>query len=192
MLVGVAPTILRPSLAAAVATTWSATDKTANMILSEGNLYAVKTTGSAFEAVRSSTTKTAGPVYAEFVVTAPDVEMGLQTLTSALGDLYNDPYSAWCYSSSQLYFFRGGTQLAVLASISTGSVVQMWWDSAAGSVKFAVNNSVIYEITGYAPGGRPLALACCGFSAGGGARLRTRTSQFLGAPPPGFQPWDAS
>lgn len=118
--------------------TWNPADKWANITLSGGNLTAT-TTAAAWDAVRTTISKSSGKWYFEMSITANNLGIcgigkSTATLASYLGSDANwyGYYSTWQKSNSGLS--------AYWATYTTSDVIGVAMDMDAGQITFYKNN----------------------------------------------------
>lgn len=182
-------------------TTWSTTDKSANVTLSLSNTKAAATSATA-AGVRATTLKSTGKIYFEFTPNAStDLALGIANATESLGDNLGQ-------SLNSLAYFQGG---AVQINGSTLSTIQTW--VAGNTVCMAVdfggkliwfrtnagnwnNNATNNPATGV--GGISLSTLAAGpyttsmgFDVNADAGTGNWTGSFAQAAPAGFSAWDA-
>lgn len=182
--------------------TWNPADKTVAVVLSSGNLVAGKISNpAAFDAVRATAgIDAAGSGYFEIDVsatTAPNSDLisGLELLSANINSYPGSDTFGWGYyhRSGQILHSAGGTAYggAVVATNVLGVAFK------AGKAWFAINN--VYQGGGDPVAGTGEALtglsgtlypAVSIFAVADVIRGRFKASDFIYAPPTGFNPWD--
>ena len=181
----------------AIADAWSSTDKTANITLSNVDKTAM-VSASAFAAVRSTTKRSAGPYYAEFVISsvASDMRVGLKSSSSSI----NDTTSAFSLSQNGDLRNTSNTLMGNIGSLQAGDVVGVAWN--ANYVWFRRNSGYWNNNATANP-----SLAANGFACSFGSAtfglwftsstinistvVRTTAAALTFNPPGGFQSWMA-
>ncbi len=185
---------------------WNPSDKDASLTLSNSDRTVLKVSGQdVFSAVRSTAGATVKR-YAEVIIdvgaTSPFITVGLANGSMPLNYAVGQDANSWSYYESTGEKYTGNTTSAFGAAFSSGDVVGVAYDPAAGKVWFSKNN--VWQASGNpAAGSNP---AFSGLASGlflaiamnrSAAPAHQITGRFVAAdldysPPAGFTAWDDS
>jgi hypothetical protein len=186
---------LSPSAGGGLATdTWNPADKSANIVLSNGNLTATwGTSGS--QSVRSITAHSTGKYHIEFTVsfTTANLLLGLMPAAQALSTYCGGAATSVGINVNQNYYFNAGASvLTGSAAVSTGHVIALEFD--LDGMNFYYKNFTLSEarlgpfsIAGLTTG--PWFLACSIFDTGGAFTLNTGATAYSVTPTSGYGNW---
>lgn len=165
--------------------TWNPADKGANITLSGGNLSAFSN-GAAGALVRSTVSVTTSKWYWETIVNTATDEPGIAN-ASASTTAYagNDP-NAWCYfGGASPGIYNNGTRIFTCLGFTTGDVIGIALDPAAGTCAFYKNNVLQATVTGLAAVAY-YAMWSCSPAGGGTSATNFGATAFVYSPPGGF------
>lgn len=184
-----------------VAVTWNPLDKSADVVLSNGDLTAGRTGSFGHQAARGTMGRSSGKYYYECLIAGPDASglvVGVGRSTAGLNTLVGGDANGWgfAYNSST---YTSGNQTTVGVAMATGDVIGIAVDLTVGGVWFAKNNAWISgdpaagttsAYTGLSGSIFPM----CSLEQATGGRTwtaRFKSSDFTYSPPSGFSPWES-
>jgi hypothetical protein len=187
---------------AGASSTWNPSDKNAGIALTNANLTAANTGGSAYGLVRSTSSKSAGKFYFEIHVDVAGASnfavVGLCPSTTVLSGGYPGvDANGWGYYQQNGQKFHSGAGTAYGTAWALNDVIGVAVDLSSGLIWFSNNN--VWQASGNpAAGTNPAYTGITGllFPAIGlyGPNGGTFTARFLAAsqtyaPPAGFSAW---
>lgn len=162
--------------------TWNPSDKSADITLSGGNLTATGTTA-AGKSVRSTLSKTSGKWYWEFTATSAAVAIGVATSSASLASFTGGDINGWGYSSNGL-LYNNSSGTGSNASYTSGDIIGVAWDVAAGTISFYKNNTL--QPSGFSSIPSGCFVACGNTSASGLGTANFGATALTYSPPSGF------
>jgi hypothetical protein len=185
---------------AVATTTWSTTDKHADIALSGGNLTATKSVaGNADRGVRATVRRYSGRWYWEAVITASGANrfnsIGLGVLTDNLAQyLGQTPFGGCGYYGNDGSRYRGATGLSFGATFTTGDVLGFDYDADYGTLQVTKNGTLQGSASNnYMFGDLPQGM-CPALSIHEGSSVSQITARFSRASqtyrPTDARPWD--
>jgi len=121
--------------------TWNPADKGTNVTLSGGDLSVSISADGAWDAVRSTISKTSGKWYWEYTMTGTNAMSGILLSTATLSSFLGADANGWGYYDLNGNKYTNGASVAYGATYTTGDVIGVALDMDSGTVVFYKNNT---------------------------------------------------
>jgi len=165
--------------------TWNASDKTASLALSGGDLMATSSASS--QGVRSTLSKSSGKWYWEYLVSTSvaNISLGIGYSTSTLSNQLGNGNDGAGYINGSGDMSYNFSLITTGATYTTGDVIGIALDATANTVSFYKNNALQGTVTGLAAGSR-FAQIYTGTTNGGVITANFGATALTYTPPSGF------
>ncbi|MDQ8051069.1 SPRY domain-containing protein [Luteibacter sp.] len=176
--------------------TWDPANKASEVVLSNGNLTATKTTTDSYGMARSTTSKTTGKHYFEVYVnsgaSSPFIQIGVVNASASLTSGVGNTADGWSYYEDTGQKANNGSFSSYGALYTTGDVIGVALNLDDGEVSFLKNNAAQgVAFTGLSG---PLYAAISVYRQLGPPHQvtgRFKASDFTYTPPAGYSAWEA-
>lgn len=178
-----------------VPTTWNASDKTANISLSGGDLIATAGTTESYHGIRATRFRNTGKHHFEITATTvshPNNGLGIASTSMPYGTSYlgKDNFGIGYWADGVVY--RNSTGVASLATFTSGDIIAVEVDFDGSLIYFQKSGgSRSSGIDISALGSGPFAPALSMVTSGNNATLNAGATAFAVSPTSGFTAWGA-